>query len=120
MTENAARHITLRCGKHYPVRPIFAASRKAWVMACALAVPVPTMSNAVPCAGVVIGAGSPALHRDAALEPQQLDRDLALVVIHGDDGVQQAVAGLQEDGVGGEGAPGWAIFPRSVPAPPVR
>ena len=33
-------------------------------------------------------------------EAQQLDRDLALVVIHGDDGLELAGLGLQEDGVG--------------------
>ena len=46
------------------------------------------------------GNGQPALHRHAAREAQQLDRDLALVVIHGDDGLELAGLGLQEDGVG--------------------
>ena len=39
--------------------PIFAASRNACVIASALALPCPAMSKAVPCAGVVIGAGKP-------------------------------------------------------------
>jgi len=44
-----------------------------------------------------------ARHGDAALETQQLDRHLALVVIHGDDAVQRAIARLHENGVGGKG-----------------
>src|SRR5207245_926120 len=39
-----------------------------------------------------------ALHCDATFKSQQLDRDLALVVIHGDNAVQRAIARFQEDG----------------------
>ena len=45
-----------------------------------------------------------ALHRDALAEAHQLDRDLALVVVHRDDGLVLAVARLQEDRVGRERA----------------
>jgi hypothetical protein len=45
-----------------------------------------------------------ALHGDATLKSQQLDRDLSLVVIHGDDAVQGAVARFEKNRVGGIGA----------------
>ncbi|KAG1605940.1 hypothetical protein G6F46_013354 [Rhizopus delemar] len=43
-----------------------------------------------------------ALHRHPAREAQQLDRDLTLVVVHGDDRLELAGLRSQEDGVGGE------------------
>ena len=46
------------------------------------------------------GNRQPALHRHAAREAQQLDRDLALVVVHGDDGLVVAGLGLEKDRVG--------------------
>ena len=40
----------------------------------------------------------------AACMPSSFQRDVALVVIHGDDGVEFAVAGTHHERVGGEGA----------------
>ncbi len=48
------------------------------------------------------GDGQAALHRHALGEAHELDRDLALVVVHGDDGIELSVTRLQEDGVGRE------------------
>ena len=80
------------------------ASWNACFIAPGLALPWPAMSNAVPCAGVVIGDRQAALHRDAAPEAHQLHRDLALVVVHRDHAVVLALLALhlEKDRVGGE------------------
>ena len=55
-----------------------------------VAMPLPTMSNAVPCAGVVKTVSRPAGHGDAAVEALELGRDLALVVVHREHAVELA------------------------------
>jgi hypothetical protein len=50
------------------------------------------------------GEREPADQGDAALEPHQLHRDLALVVVHGEHGVEIAVPRPQENRVGRERA----------------
>jgi len=58
----------------------------------------------------VVGAGADDGEADghvhAAVEVEQLHRDEALVVVHGDDEVVVALHGFDKDGVGGEGADG--------------
>ncbi|GIT24934.1 MAG: hypothetical protein CM1200mP41_09780 [Gammaproteobacteria bacterium] len=64
---------------------------------------VPTISNAVPWAGVAIGIG---IH-PARIPPgrnQQLDRNLSLVVIHAERAVIVSITHLEIEGVAGEGA----------------
>ena len=56
------------------------------------------------------GRGQAGVDGDAAFEAKQLYGDLALVVIHGDDAVELAAAGAQEDGVGRVGAGGGDVL----------
>ena len=75
-------------------------SRNACSIAPGSARPWPTISNAVPCAGVVNTVFSPAVTVTPFVEAQQLGRDLALVVVHHDHAVELAAQRLEEDHVG--------------------
>ena len=72
-----------------------AATMPSW-----LAVPCQARSNAVPWATLVRTIGRPSVMFTAACMPKQLQRDVALVVIHGHDGVELAVAGGDHQRVG--------------------
>ena len=58
------------------------------------------MSKAVPWATLVRMMGRPKRHVDRPVHPQQLQRDVALVVIHGHHGVELSVAGPNHQRVG--------------------
>ena len=87
----------------------------ASIRLCSLAMPLPAMSKAVPWSTEVRMIGRPSVMltpesvvqragRRIDLEAEQLDRDVPLVVVHGDHGVVLAGAQLDEDGVAGHRA----------------
>ena len=78
-------------------RPPSAAPRAC---CCCAALSCPAMSKAVPWSTEVRMIGSPRVTLTAVVDGEQLDRDVALVVVHGDHEVVAAGAGGREDGVG--------------------
>ena len=89
-------------------------------MPSALAVPCQARSNAVPWATLVRTIGRPSVMFTAACMPKQLQRDVPLVVVHGHDGVELAVAGPHHQRVGRERAGHVETRSRGRRRPPGR